>query len=723
MLKQRFSISLLLSFFIFTNLFASDDEGMWLPMYLKKMNEKDMQQMGMKLTADDIYSINHASIKDAVVSFGGFCTGEIVSAEGLVLTNHHCGFDAIAKHSTVENDFLKNGFWAKTKDEELPNQGLTASILVYMANVTEVINSQTSEIKSDAYRQIRIQTLIDSITTAAMKGNNYVAQVKPFFKGNEYYLMVYEVYKDVRLVGTPPQSIGKFGGETDNWMWPRHTGDFSIFRIYTSPNGNPANYSEKNIPYKPKHFLPITLKGVKPGQFTMILGFPGTTDRYLTSYDLAADDSVYNPAIIEAYQKQVDVMKKDMASDRNLALSLASEFASKSNNYKKYAGQQRQLQTCNLIVQLRKSEVEFTKWVNANADRKKNYGNILNDIKDAHEERKKIEPMLIFTFFGLFNTSPIKYAMLYQSFDKKNSETQVDSIAYYMIEKVNNYFKKTNLETDKKILKAEIELILTKVKPEDLPEVLHQAKIKFDAKTNEKIASDYVDYIFKNSMLLNKEKANLFLAKPNPMLNKMYLDPLNQLATGLLSHYYKYLITPYNEVNEKLANNYKLYVKALREWKPEKNFYPNANSTLRVTYGKVASYIPRDAVQYKYYTTYDGVLDKYDPKDLEFDAPKVQLDLFKKKSFGRYGQNDSLRLCFITDTDITGGNSGSPVLDEKGRLLGLAFDGNWESMIGDLYVNPAYNRTIAVDIRYVLWVIDEFAGAQNLINEMKIEEQ
>jgi hypothetical protein len=702
---------------------ADPDEGMWLPLYLKQLNEKDMQAKGLKLTADDIYSINKSSLKDAVVNLGGFCTGEIVSAEGLMLTNHHCGYDKIAEHSTVEHDYLKDGFWAKTRAEELPNPGLTASILVYMEDVTKTINNALTGV-SEEMKPVRLELMKDSIIKASTADNDYEAEVQDFFKGNEYYLLVYEVFKDVRLVGAPPSSIGKFGGETDNWMWPRHTGDFSIFRIYSGPDDKPAEYSTSNIPYKPKKFFKLSLKGEKQGDYAMILGYPGTTDRYLTSYDLALARDFTNPAIIEAFGTQLDIMKKDMDASEELKIALASDFASMSNTHKYYIGQERLLPQGSAIDAKRADEEAFSKWVNADTERRKKYGTLLGDIQSNTEKYKKIEPGLSYFFYGFFQTGTVKYAFTYypiiqkNSGEKKATKAQMDSMAQIIKPAVMRYFEGKSYNTDRKVIEAILAMMYKGIK-DDRPAFLDKIVAKYKAATPEESIKKYVDELYKKSALLNKEKAEKWLNKPD--YKKLTKDPLIQMMSGIFAYYFE-LVPTYQEYSGKAQEYEKLYMQGLREWKSNKKFYPDANGTLRVTYGSVLPYFPRDGVFYKYYTTYEGIMEKDNPKDPEFDVPDQQLGLFKAKRFGKYAQNDTLRVNFLTNNDITGGNSGSPVIDANGNIIGLAFDGNWESMVGDLYVDPSVNRTICVDIRYVLWIIDEFAHADSLIKEMKIAE-
>ncbi|MGZ5282220.1 MAG: S46 family peptidase [Bacteroidia bacterium] len=731
MIKNALRISTI--FVLFTAFLAkasSPDEGMWLPLYLKSLNEKDMKAHGLKLTADDIYNINKSSLKDAVVQLGNFCTGEIVSAEGLMLTNHHCGYDKIADHSSEKNNYLRDGFWAKTKADELPNPGLTASILVRMEDVTDVMKKKTALTDQPEMQQVYIKMAVDSITQAATAGTHYKAEIKEFFKGNEYYLLVYEVFKDVRLVGAPPSSVGKYGGDTDNWMWPRHTGDFSIFRIYAGKDGKPAPYSKDNVPYKPKQFFNISLKGVEKEDYTMIIGFPGSTDRYLTSYDLETSRDYTNPAVVEALGTRLEIMKAEMDASEAVKIALAGDYASMSNSHKYTIGQQRQLKQGGAIVEKKQDEEAFMKWVNADNARKEKYGNVLQNIKNAQEQYKTIEPGISYLFYGVYS-GPVKHAFSYYSFYRMHSnnekgkptQAQLDSLGAKLLPVVQNYHRSSNKNVDKKVMKATLKMMYNGMEENKRPAILNTiVKQQKKAKSPEEAIDTYVDNIYATSFLTDSTAAYNFLKKPN-YKKKLEKDPLYKLMVGLIQDYYfASLAVVHQQSSGAMEDEHKKYIEGLREWKKDKVFYPDANSTLRVTYGNVKPYFPRDGVFYDYYTTHEGIIEKYDPKDDEFNAPSQLIEMLKKKQFGRYGQKDTLRVNFLSNNDITGGNSGSPVLNANGELVGIAFDGNWESMIGDLYVNPALNRTISVDIRYVLWVIDEFANADHLIKEMVIKE-
>jgi len=703
------------------------DEGMWLPLYLKKLNERSLKSDGARFTADDIYNINHSSFKDAVVRLnGGMCTAEIVSPEGLLLTNHHCGYEKIAEHSDVTHDYLKDGFWAMKKSDELANPGFKAEILVYMEDETDLLNNAVKNISSDDAKEVRIEAMTDSIGKAASKDGKYNASVEDFFEGNQYFLVVYQQFNDIRLVGAPPSSIGKFGGDVDNWMWPRHTGDFSVFRIYSAPDGTPAEYSKDNVPYKPKYFFPISLNGEKKGDFAMVMGYPGHTDRYATSTDLEFSRDYENPATIDAYETQLAVMKRDMDANEAIKIKLAEDYASISNTYKYYVGQELLLKHGAGFTTKLDEEKGFTEWANSIDERKKKYGNVLSDIKDANEKLKSIEPAFSYFNSGILSSQLFKYYSHYFPFYKflndgalKPQKGELDTVTKKIRDKVTDYFNSVTGETDKKAFAAILldmyNKIPAEVRPEALSKIVAEDK---KAPTPEIAINGYVDKLYKKSILLDKDKVKSFLDNPN--LKKLKKDPYFNFMRDMIMYYLQNLYPVYSAINKSVTNDHKLYIEGLMEWQKNKNFYPDANSTLRVTYGNVLPYIPRDGVSYKYYTTYEGILEKNNPKDPEFIVPQRELDLFEKKDFGRYAQDDTLRIDFLANTDISGGNSGSPVLDADGNLIGLAFDGDWESMIGDLVFNPATNRTICVDIRYVLWVMDKYAGATNLIDEMKI---
>jgi hypothetical protein len=720
-------LSLLIAFIILYSLssFSFPDEGMWLPLYIKQLNEKKMVEMGLKLTAEDIYNINHASIKDAVVRLGdGFCTGEIVSNQGLIFTNHHCGYDAIAELSTLNNNFLQDGFWAMSLKDEIPVPNLTISRLVYMKDLTKEIDSLTAGNTDDFDKRRRIKVIGDSIVTAATAGTHFNGEVKQMFEGTEFYLMVYETFKDIRFVGAPPSSIGKFGGDTDNWMWPRQTGDFSMLRIYVGKDGNPADYSADNVPYTPMKFLEISLKGKKEGDFTMIMGYPGTTQRYLSSYDIDFKLNVEQPAIIDIFSELLNTMKKDMDVNPQFKLNVASNYASIANSYKYYLGQWLGLKKFDLLGTYKSKEKGFTDWVNASDSTKKQFGTVLSDLENDYVKYRRISPGYFYIVYGLYQLDILGIAYSFNDLNEQylagKKTEQLTSPINELKKETEKTYSKLIVPTDIKVLKSLLVKFHNHLEdPLQFP-IFKMIEEKYKGNNfNEKFELYYKDLTAK-SIIFEKAKIDKFLAKPSASLLKKDMAVI--LVNEIIEFYQNNYRTISRSVNEKLGISHKNYMIGLREYQKDKVFYPDANSTLRLTYGQVASYIPKDAVFYNYKTSQYGILQKEDNSDEEFIVPQKLHDLFVKKDFGRYGMGDTLFTCFLTTNDITGGNSGSPVLDGYGRLIGLAFDGNWEAMTGDLMVNPKFNRTINVDIRYVLFIIDKFGGDKRLIDELKIVE-
>ena len=702
--------------------FASNvpDEGMWLPMFIDRLNYIDMQKMGLKLTAKEIYDVNNSSLKDAIVIFGGGCTGEMVSNEGLLLTNHHCGYSSIQSHSTVNNDYLKDGYWAKTRDMELPNPGLTVRFLVKMEDVTSTVNSFLNDKMPEKDRTTKIKSVTDSLQKEATKGTSNVAIVRSFFDGNEFYMFVYEVYKDVRFVGAPPSAIGKFGADTDNWMWPRHTGDFSVFRVYMSPDGKPAEYNKDNVPYKPKKFLTVSIKGVKEGDYAMILGYPGSTQRYMTSYGVKLAMEITDPAVVKIRTVKLQIMKEDMDKSDAVRIQYASKYAGTSNYWKFFQGEIRGLKRLDVIKQKKQLEDKFIEWYSAENSRMAKYGNALNDISDAYTNISKYQTETTYLNEAVFRGPEIigyaaRYMVLYTQLvgkDKITDKAKFDDAVKTLKESIDPYFKDYNQATDKKLFAS-----LLKMFNDDVPKDQQPA---FLQTINEKYKGDfgkYAEMVFAKSIFTSKDKLNAFLIAPKiKVLDK---DPAYQLMKALMDNHMK-ISEILASFYEKLSHGNRLFVAGIREMQPDKKFYPNANSTMRLTYGIVKDYFPADAVHYDFYTTLDGVMEKEDPTSDEFMVPAKLKELYKAKDYGRYGENGVMKTCFITNNDITGGNSGSPVLDGNGYLIGLAFDGNWEAMSGNIAFEPELQRTISVDIRYVLFIIDKYAGATNLINEMTL---
>ena len=718
MIKRILSIVLLFSISFSV---AKADEGMWLPQLLQAMNEDDMKASGLQLSAEDLYDINNSSLKDAIVSLGGFCTGEMISAEGLMLTNHHCGFDAIQTHSTVANDYLKDGFWAMSRDEELPNEGLFASFLVSIESVTDRVLEELGEL-DEAERNSALRAIFNTIVTEKTEGTNYNARVKPFFGGNEFYLMTYITYNDVRLVGAPPSSIGKFGGDTDNWMWPRHTGDFSLFRVYCAPDGSPAEYSEENIPFTPNHHLPIQLDGVDNGDYTMIFGFPGSTDRYLTSYgiELALDQS--NPTIVQIREEKLAIMKAGMDDSKRVKIQYAAKYAQTSNYWKYFIGQSRGLKRMRVLDKKVEIENQFTDWVNAgDDDRKEKYGEALNLIEDAYDANRKINIARTYLNEAVFQGAEIMYFSFLMerqisnlSEDENEKRQQIRDIKKQAID----FYKNYNSDIDQELFSSMLEMYYYNVPKYQHPTVFK--KIENQLFGFKALDFDYyAKNVFKKSIFSSKEKFMNFLDSPSA--SKITKDPA---FTTLMSIYDFYIENHYSKrklVKSKLDEGNRLFIAGLREMNPDKKYYPNANSTMRVTYGNVGDYEPGNAMHYDFYTTIDGIIEKEDPTNDEFIVPERLKELYEIGDYGRYADEDgNLRINFISNNDITGGNSGSPVINAWGEIVGTAFDGNWEAMSGDIAFENEIQRTISVDIRYTMFIIDKFAGASHLIDEMTI---
>jgi hypothetical protein len=712
--------SLLIGFLIMISTSIHADEGMWLLTMLNKMNMDRMHEMGLKLTAEDIYSVNQSSVKDAVVNFGGFCTGEIVSDKGLIFTNHHCGYGAIQEHSTTEHNYLKDGFWAKDFEEEIPIEGLYVAFLERMEDVSDQINNELTEDMSEQERAAKIRQLSSKIEDEATKDNNLEARVKSFYAGNEFYLMVYEKFTDVRLVGAPPESIGKFGHDTDNWMWPRHTGDFSIFRVYADENGNPADYSEDNVPLKPDHHFPISLKGVEDGDFSMILGFPGGTDRYMTSWGVKEAMKITNPIRIQVRDKKQEIMMEAMNSSEELRIMYSSKYSRSSNYYKYSIGQNEGLRKLDVVEEKQKIEKKFREWVSQKEARQEKYGGILDTIKSAYKEREgayrdymyMIETMFqgpeivqfSSRFFGLYRTLKMTPD------STKAIQAEVDKLK----EGLDDFYKDYHKPTDKKIFAALFEIFHKEVDEQNQPQIFTTIENEYNGSMER-----YADFLYNNSIFPSKSKVMEFLN--NPEVKVLENDPAFHLLQSIQTTV-RGLGMEYRSYAQKLGKGKRVFLEGLIKMQEDRDFYPDANFTMRLTYGKVDDYYPRDAVHYDYYTTLQGVMEKEDPDDMEFVVSEKLKELYRKKDYGRYGEDGEMRVCFISNNDITGGNSGSPVLNGNGELIGIAFDGNWEAMSGDIKFEPDLQRTISVDVRYVLFVIDKYANADRLIEEMDIVE-
>ena len=697
---------------------ARADEGMWLPSLIQKLNISDMQKMGCELSADDIYTINHSSLKDAVVALDhGSCTAELVSQKGLLLTNHHCGFGEIQAHSSVEHDYLHDGFWAKSLAEELPNPGKTVSFLIRVENVTDRVLDSLSLNTPEEERNEKIQKVSFEIQKEASKDKDYEARVQPLFEGNQYYLFVYETFRDVRLVGTPPESIGKFGGDTDNWMWPRHTGDFSMFRIYCSPDGKPADYSPDNVPFEPKHFLPISLDGYEEGDFAMVMGYPGRTNRYKSSFGVEYTMNVTNPVRINARSVKLAILKDYMDSGQKANIQYASKYARSSNYYKYSIGQNKGLEALKVVEKKKALEARFTGWINQSEDRRQEYGQALTLIENSYKEQRDnlaYEYLMETMFRGpeIFTFS-LSLKGMHEVLKADNNKERIGMIADRVRGNLEEYFKDYDAATDEKVAAAMIDVYRKNVDPAFYPSFFSEIDKKYKGNIQK-----YVAEVYSKTIFADQAKMNAFLDKPT--LRALDKDPVFEIAESIFRQA-TLLGELMNKTNGDLQTGRRLFVAGLMDMEKDKNFYPDANSTMRLTYGKVGDYVPRDAVHYDYFTTLKGYIEKEIPGDDEFDVPARLKELYYASDYGDYADKDgTLHTCFTTNNDITGGNSGSPVINGKGQLIGLAFDGNWEAMSGDIAFEPELQKCIIVDVRFVMWTIDKFAGAQNLIDEMTL---
>ena len=690
----------------FSNIRA--DEGMWLPSLIKE-RFNDMKKNGFKLTASDLYDINKASLKDAIVHFGGGCTGELISGDGLLITNHHCGFGQIQSHSSVQNDYLKDGFWAMSREEELPNRGLTVRFLVRMEDVTLKV---LQNIKDGATEEERIASISKNsaeIIDAAKKGNHYDARVESLYYGNQYFLFIYETYTDVRLVGAPPSSIGKFGGDTDNWMWPRHTGDFSLFRIYAGKDNMPAPYSKENVPYKPKKFFSISTSGVNEGDFTLVYGFPGRTQEYLYSEAVRYISDISNPHKIHLRTLRLDIQNEEMSKSQEVRIKYASKNASVANAWKKWQGEAKGIIKMNAVGTKKEYEKRFSVWAASKPD----YKGILDSIAAIYNVLEPYSFANDYLVEAINSNEIIRFAGSIKSTIMRNSKMSPELSAQNIKELALRFYKDYDINIDEQSFKALLAEYQKNVPTEFQPEFFKELLEKFGCTDN--IVSD----IFANSIFVAKDKVmsilddgvtqNIFDNDPAVLFYQKFNDHFNDNIKPII-----------DRSNSKLAIFYRKYMRGQMEFDQQKNFYPDANSTLRITYGKVKGYSPADGIYYNHLSTLEGIMQKDNPDIYDYNIPQKLRDIYKTKDFGRWAINGTVPVCFVASNHTSGGNSGSPVINAEGNLVGINFDRVWEGTMSDIVYDPEICRNISLDVRYVLFVIDKVAGAGHLLNEMKL---
>ena len=699
------------------------DEGMWLPMLLGEQVYNDMVKKGLKLTREQLYSINKTSIKDAVIIFGSGCTGEIVSSEGLIFTNHHCGYEAITAASSIDHNYLHDGFYAHNKQEEIPAQGLYADFLLKIEDVTKEVQDSAGSL-TGAERNAKVQAAISVINKRyADPSKSVLARVSALFKDNQFLLFVYQRYNDIRLVGAPPESVGKFGGDTDNWEWPRHTGDFSIFRVYMSKDGKPSAYSQDDIPLKPKYFLPISLKGLKEGDYAMIYGYPGSTNRYETSYGVKEKIDIDNPVLVKLREVRLKYMFEEMKKDPAVKLQLASKYAGIANYWKFYDGESKQLVKYGIYEQKKNAEEKFQQW----AKGKPEYENLFSEWAKAYEDWRPYAAYRVYLNEGILGSPLIAFASTLQQVEIALVKPGGGDIKKAMAaagEARLKFLKEENKISDERIVAATTMMFYTDIDKNQRPVGFYESiKSSYGDLKEEDTYKKYATALFANTLIFDDAKWNAFVANPDATV--LQGDPAYAHASAFVKNWQGKYISYFQQFNFRNSDLGRLYLKGIMQMDPKKIRYPDATFTMRVSYGNVKSYNPRDAVHYDYVCTMKGVLEKYVPGDYEFDLPAKLVELARKKDFGQYAdkQRNDLVVTFITTNDITGGNSGSPVLNANGELIGLAFDGNYEALSHKIAFDAVYNRTICVDLRYVLWCIDKLGGAPNIISELKLVKQ
>jgi hypothetical protein len=702
--------------------FLRAEEGMWLPIFLESLNEKQMRALGMKISAKDIYSINKGSLKDAIVSFGGFCTGEIISSKGLVLTNHHCGFDAIQNHSTLDHNYIRDGFWAKNNGEELANPDLFVTFIVRIEDVTKKILTGITPGATESERQSQVDKNSAELIRSLKKETYQSALVKPFYEGNQYFLFVTETYYDIRLVGAPPSAIGNFGKDSDNWMWPRHNADFSMFRIYADRNNKPAAYSPDNVPYVPKRSLSVSIDGITENDFTMVFGFPGKTTEYLFSGAVDQVVKVNDPAKIKIRDKALSIMDGFMRSDEQLKIQYAAKYASISNAWKKWQGEVLGLTRSGAVAKKKNYEATFQSRVEANAQWKLNYGSLLHELEAAYQS---IKSLALARDYYLEITSKIEMLAiaaqlnsLLRAYERGSDQAYTEQLSRVK-ETLTAIFNEYSTRVDRKLFSALMDLY---VKDQPAGFISPSVSKLYRAEDSNGPLKDAETAFYDNGVIVNKERLFAeYLAKdPKQAVELIKNDPAVKLFMEMANTYSMNVAAKLNPLQNQLNQLQRKYMQAQMEVMKERKFYPDANSTLRVTYGNVKGYEARDAVRYGIHSYLDGVIEKYIPGDYEFDVPERLRQLYAQKDYGIYGEGNKMPVCFIASNHTTGGNSGSPALDAYGNLVGLNFDRVWEGTMSDINYDASICRNIMVDIRYVLFIIDKYAGAGHLIREMKL---
>ncbi len=692
------------------------DEGMWLPFLIDQELYEEMAQMGLNLEPHEIFSFSEPSIKDAIVSFGGFCTGEIISDQGLVLTNHHCGYGRIQAHSSVGNDLLTDGFWAMTREDELTNDGLFVRFLVNVEDVTDIVNAVLTDDMTESERSEAIRAKSNELTDAVTEGTHYTANLSAMFAGNYFFLFTYETFNDVRLVGAPPSDIGAFGGDTDNWEWPRHTGDFALFRVYTAPDGSPAEYAPENIPLRPKHHLPVSLRGVRENDFAMILGYSGRTERYLTSYGIEYRLENMYPIRIDIRRKKLDIIEEAMAQSDEIRIKYASKHSGISNYWKNFIGMSESLQRLNVAESKRELEEAFHNWALANAERESKYGHVIDDFRRVYEALRAFESRN-YIFLESMATGPDLIRManafnrLYDMLEAGDEE-QIAKEAERLQGIAGRLYRNYDKEVDKRLWTAMFKMYYDHAPANELPDIFDHIALAYE---NDFAA--FADAVYASSIFADPDRVDAFLQQPTVAL---LVDDLAFTAARSVYETYREVTAQMEEISTSLRQTERYFLRGLLKMHPDRSFYPDANSTMRFTYGTVNGYHPMDAVYYDYYTTLTGVMEKEDPGHHEFVVPEKLKKLYRQGDFGEYAYDNTMMVNFITNNDITGGNSGSPVINGDGHLIGVTFDANWEGMSGDILFEHELQKAINVDARYMLFIIDKFAGATHLIDEMTI---